>query len=53
MATANAISYCGADPVFVDVDIDTLGMSAKALEQWLSVNTVSTRDGPVNKEWKK
>ena len=54
VATANAISYCGADPVFVDVDIDTLGMSAKALEQWLSVNTVSTRDGPVEqKEWKK
>ena len=32
VATANSISYTGATPVFVDVDIDTLGMSAQALK---------------------
>jgi aminotransferase in exopolysaccharide biosynthesis len=35
VATCNAISYCGAHPVFVDVDRNTLGMSPSALEQWL------------------
>lgn len=38
IATCNAISYCGADPVFVDVDNKTLGLSAKALELWLYQN---------------
>ena len=27
VATANAIAHCGAKPVFVDVDSDTMGMS--------------------------
>jgi len=35
IATANAISYTGAKPVFVDVDRDTMGMSPKALKDWL------------------
>lgn len=35
VATANAISYCGAEPVFLDVDKYNLGLSAKALEQFL------------------
>jgi aminotransferase in exopolysaccharide biosynthesis len=35
VATCNAISYCGAEPVFVDVDRRNLGMSATALEDWL------------------
>lgn len=39
VATANAISHCGAKPVFVDVDIDTMGMSPDKLENWLSKNT--------------
>ena len=38
MATCNAISYCGASPVFIDVDRDTLGLSPNALEKWLSEN---------------
>lgn len=38
VATANAISHCGAKPVFVDVDIDTMGMSPEKLEDWLSKN---------------
>lgn len=35
IATCNAIMYCGAEPVFVDVDKHTLGLSAKAVEIWL------------------
>lgn len=35
VATCNAIRYCGADPVFIDVDAHTLGLSAWAMRQWL------------------
>lgn len=35
VATANAISYCGAEPVFVDSDYETLGMSPVSLEEFL------------------
>lgn len=44
IATCNAISYCGAEPVFVDIDRNTLGLSADALEAWLSDN-VEVCDG--------
>lgn len=40
VATCNAIRYCGADPVFIDVDKDTLGLSAGAVQLWLSENAV-------------
>lgn len=36
IATCNAISYCGADPVFVDVDKQTLGLSANSLQAFLN-----------------
>ena len=39
IATANAISYCGAHPVFLDVDKDTMGLSPQATEKWLTENT--------------
>lgn len=39
IATANAIAYTGAKPIFVDVDLDTMGMSPKALRTWLEENT--------------
>lgn len=35
IATANAISYIGAHPVFLDVDKDTMGLSPAAMEDWL------------------
>jgi len=38
IATANAISYCGAHPVFLDVDKDTMGLSPSKMREWLSVN---------------
>ena len=36
IATCNAISYCGAEPVFVDVDKKTLGLSPESLEAFLN-----------------
>lgn len=36
VATCNAISYCNAEPLFVDVDRHTLGLSPTALDAWLS-----------------
>ena len=36
VATANAIAYCGATPVFLDSDRDTLGLSPGALQRFLS-----------------
>lgn len=38
IATANAISYCGAHPVFLDVDMDTMGLSPQSLRNWLKQN---------------
>ena len=35
IATANAIRYCSAEPVFVDIDPQTYNMSSKCLEQCL------------------
>ncbi len=49
VATCNAISYCGAKPVFVDVDRNTLGMSPDSLRAFLSANTTLTADGCINK----
>jgi len=49
IATANGISYCGAHPVFVDIDKDTLGLSPKALEIFLSKKTEIKEDGCYNK----
>lgn len=54
IATANAISYCGAKPVFVDVDKDTLGLSPQKLEDFLSNKTYIDKDGStINKITKK
>ncbi len=45
VATCNAIAYCGAEPVFVDVDRHTMGLSPGALETWLTENAVLGEDG--------
>lgn len=49
IATANAISYCGAHPVFLDVDKDTMGLSPDSVEKWLSKNAIQKEDGCYNK----
>jgi perosamine synthetase len=38
IATCNAISYIGSAPIFVDIDKETLGLSAKALNKFLETN---------------
>ena len=40
IATANAINYCDAKPIFLDVDMDTMGLSPSKLETWLKQNVV-------------
>jgi len=50
IATCNALSYAGAHPVFVDVDRDTLGMSAKALQTFLSDHVERRADGAYNRD---
>ncbi|MBI4645947.1 MAG: LegC family aminotransferase [Bacteroidia bacterium] len=44
IATANAIVYTGAKPVFIDVDKDTMGLSPIKLENFLNDNTYSVED---------
>ncbi len=44
IATCNALTYAGAEPVFIDVDRDTLGLSPEALSRWLTANA-DVRDG--------
>ena len=40
IATCNAISYCNASPVFVDVDRETMGLSPRALRTFLETHCV-------------
>ena len=48
VATCNAISYCGANPVFVDVDKDTMGLSPSALKDFLENNASIINQQCVN-----
>lgn len=45
VATCNAIAYCNAEPVFIDVDRGTLGLSSTAMETWLADNARVDADG--------
>ena len=49
VATANAIVYNGAKPIFVDVDIDTMGLSPTALENFLIENAIIRENHCYNK----
>tara|TARA_B100001057_G_C22871269_1_gene958992 strand:+ start:10881 stop:12041 length:1161 start_codon:yes stop_codon:yes gene_type:complete len=49
VATCNAITYAGADPVFIDVDIDTMGLSPASLQRFLEENTEKRSNGTFNK----
>lgn len=49
VATCNAISYSGSRPVFIDVDIDTMGMSPSALEIFLESHAVRRGEHTYNK----
>ena len=45
VATCNAISYCGASPVFVDVNKDTAGLDPLSLKQFLTESCELRNDG--------
>ena len=49
IATCNAISYAGAKPLLIDVDLDTMGLSPKALRIFLEENAEKTPEGTFNK----
>lgn len=50
IATANAINYCGAEPLFVDVDIDTLGLSPQKLSEILESSCVLETAGCIHRK---
>ena len=49
IATCNAISYAGAKPLFIDVDVDTMGLSPAALKLFLEQNAEKKDKGTFNK----
>lgn len=49
VATANAISYCGARPIFLDVERETLGLDPNALEHFLKAHASIREDVCYNK----
>ena len=49
VATCNALAYIGAAPVFIDVDLDTMSMSPKALSDWLETNAIRRGKEVFNK----
>ncbi|EAI2156727.1 aminotransferase LegC [Campylobacter coli] len=49
VATANAIAYTGAKPVFLDIDENTLSLSPKALEHFLENQTYQKDNLNYNK----
>ena len=49
IATCNAISYIGAKPIFVDVDLDTIGLSPKSLKEFLKNNCEIVNNQCINK----
>lgn len=50
VATANAIVYNNANPVFIDVDQDTMGMSPEALKSFLDEYGDKRDEGVYNKK---
>lgn len=50
VATANAIAYNNAIPVFIDVDIDTMGLSPQAVEAFLAEFGEIRENGCYNKK---
>lgn len=53
IATCNAISYCGAQPIFIDVDLDTMGMSPESLKSFLEDNCELKDNCCINKSTQK
>ena len=49
VAASNAILYCKAKPIFIDVDRETMGLSPKALKKFLETQTVFKNKICINK----
>ena len=45
VATCNAIRYCNAEPVFIDVSKETLGLSAESMSTFIEENCEIRDDG--------
>lgn len=50
VATANSIAYTGAEPVFLDVDYETMGLSPSAVANFLDEYGELKDDGTYNKK---
>lgn len=50
IATANCIRYCGAEPIFIDIDQDSYNMSAENLAQFLEEECELRREKLFYKE---
>jgi len=50
VATANAIHYTGAEPIFLDVDYDTMGLSPKSVSAFLEEFGEKRENGTYNKK---
>ena len=50
VATANAIAYNNAHPIFLDVDLDTMGLSPNAVDDFLEEFGELREDGCYNKK---
>ena len=48
VACCNAISYCNAKPIFIDVDKDSMGLSPSALKFFLENNTTVKNKQCIN-----
>ena len=53
VATANAVVYVDAKPIFIDVDVDTMGMSPASLRDFLEKNCEVVEKSCINKTTKK
>jgi perosamine synthetase len=54
IATVNAISYCNAQPIFLDVDRDTLGLSPFKLKEFLDEFTfINDNNECINRQTNK
>jgi len=53
VASCNAISYCNAKPIFIDVDKDTMGLSPSSLKSFLENNTTVKNKQCINNKTNK
>ena len=53
IASCNAISYCNAEPIFIDVDRDTMGLSPSALKSFLDKDTTVKNKQCINNKTNK